>query len=393
MARQSMHWIRLPQLSNPQTAAQALYFTYFAIVGGFAPYVSLYYAQVGLTIAQIGLLAALAQVVRIFAPPIWGALLDRGTRRARLLRVSAAGALVGALLFKLAGGNYAAIALVLAFYTFASSAQIPLCESMALAVAAGDSGRYGTMRQWGSLGFILTVLLTGPLLDLIGIVQLPWVLVALCAVLLLVVRGVPEPLTLPPAREHIASAWARLREPALLAFFVSCFLMMFAHAAFYGFYSLYLERAGYSKTVIGLAWTVGVLAEILLFRVQRGLFERFGALRLLSASLLIAVLRFSLIGLVGAHPVAILATQLMHAATFGLHHSAVMSLLHRWFGQAQQGRAQAMYVTLGNGLGGGLGGIVASRLWEGFSPQMAFYGAALAALAGWVAVVVSRRFD
>jgi PPP family 3-phenylpropionic acid transporter len=388
-----MRKISLPQLSNPQTAVQVLYFTYFAIVGAFAPYLSLYYAEVGLTIAQIGLLAALAQVVRIFAPPLWGTLLDRGSRRTRLLRISAFGTLVGALLFEIAGGQFAAIALVLVFYTFASSAQVPLCESMALAVAAGDSGRYGAMRQWGSIGFIVTVTLTGPLLDAIGVGRLPWVLVALCVLLLTVVHRLPEPAAVQIVRERVASAWGRLREPALLAFFVSCFLMLFAHAAFYGFYSLYLERAGYSKTVIGLAWTVGVIAEIVLFRVQRRLFERFGALRLLSVSLLVAVLRFALVGLVGAHPVAVLVTQLMHAITFGLHHSAVMALLHRWFTPAQQGRAQAMYVTLGNGLGGGLGGIVASRLWEGISPEAAFYGAALAALAGWGAVVVSRRFD
>ncbi|MGA0796048.1 MAG: MFS transporter, partial [Quisquiliibacterium sp.] len=221
-----MRKISLPQLSNPQTAVQALYFTYFAIVGAFAPYLSLYYAEVGLTIAQIGLLAALAQVVRIFAPPLWGTLLDRGSRRTRLLRISAFGTMVGALLFEIAGGQFAAIALVLVFYTFASSAQVPMCESMALTVAAGDSGRYGAMRQWGSIGFIVTVTLTGPLLDTIGVGRLPWVLVALCVLLLTVVHRLPEPAAAQIVRERVASAWGRLREPALLAFFVSCFLML-----------------------------------------------------------------------------------------------------------------------------------------------------------------------
>jgi len=83
----------------------------------------------------------------------------------------------------------------------------------------------------------------------------------------------------------------------------------------------------------------------------------------------------------------------MHAVTFGLHHSAVMALLHRWFGTAQQGRAQAMYTTLGYGLGGGAGGITAGWLWAGIGPQAAFYTAALAAALGWGAVVLVRRFD
>jgi len=136
-----------------------------------------------------------------------------------------------------------------------------------------------------------------------------------------------------------------------------------------------------------------VLAEIVLFRVQRPLFERFGALPLLSFSLAVAALRFALIGWGGASLVLIVVTQLMHAVTFGVHHSAVMALLHRWFAPAQQGRAQALYAVTGYGLGGSLGGLGASLLWDGVSPAAAFYGAAVAAALGWGAVELCRRLD
>jgi len=370
---------------------KALFFAYFAIVGATAPYISLYFAARGLSIAQIGVLMALPQFVRVFGPPLWGALADRGGRRVALLRASAAAAVLGVLLLVAAAGDYAALLAVLAFYYFATSAQAPLAETMALAVSAGDAGRYGAMRLWGSIGFIGAVTLTGPLLDALGVEQLVWVMLALCGLLTWVSWRLPEA----PARraERGPPVWRRLREPAIAAFFASCFLMLFAHAALYAFYSLYLERAGYSKTAIGLAWTLGVVAEIVLFRVQRGLFERFGALALLGASLAVAALRFALVAAVGTQPWAVIVTQLMHAVTFGLHHSAVMALLHRWFGTAQQGRAQAMYTTLGYGLGGGAGGITAGWLWAGIGPQAAFYAAALAAALGWGAVVLVRRFD
>ncbi len=187
--------------------------------------------------------------------------------------------------------------------------------------------------------------------------------------------------------------WGRLREPAIAAFFASCFLMMFAHAALYAFYSLYLHGFGWSKTAIGLAWTIGVLAEIVIFRVQKPLFDRFGALPLLGMSFAAAALRFALVGWGGAALVAVVIGQLLHAITFGVHHSAVMALLHRWFGAAEQGRAQAMYITLGYGLGGAAGGIVASRLWENVGPAAAFYSAAVAAALGWVAVALCRRME
>ncbi len=379
------------RLDRSESGVKALFFAYFAIVGAFAPYLSLYFAAVGMSIAQIGVLMALPQMMRIVGPPFWGALADRLGHRVVLLRVSAAAALLGVMLLGFAAGSYLGLALVLAFYYFASSAQAPLAETMALAAAAGDSGRYGRMRLWGSIGFIAAVALTGPVLDALGVTRLTWVMVVLCALLLAVAWRVPEPA--PQPAERGPPVWRRLREPAIAAFFASCFLMLFAHAALYAFYSLYLERAGYSKTLIGLAWTLGVLAEIVLFRVQRPLFERYGPLPLLGASLAVAALRFALVGWAGTVPLVVVVTQLMHAITFGLHHSAVMALLHRWFGARGQGRAQAMYVTLGYGLGGASGGIAAGWLWSGIGPQAAFWGASAAAALGWGAVALAGRFD
>jgi PPP family 3-phenylpropionic acid transporter len=169
------------------------------------------------------------------------------------------------------------------------------------------------------------------------------------------------------------------------AFFASAFLMIFAHAGLYAFLSLYLAELGYSKTAIGLLWALGVIAEIGIFWVQRRLFERFGAIRLLDASLWVAVLRFALIGASASWLPALVLAQLLHAVTFGIHHSATVATLQRWFEPGQQARAQALYAMVGYGLGGALGVLVASRVWSAVSPPAVFLVSAGAALAaGWV---------
>lgn len=376
---------------QPEGGVKALFFTYFAMIGAISPYLALYFADVGLSIAQIGVLVAVPPAMRIVGPPLWGALADRSGRRVPLLRASAAVAVVIALAIWAVGSWFAALLVLVALLQFATSAQSPLGESMAVSVAAGDAGRYGRMRLWGSIGFTGGVVLMGPLLDAIGLAGLPLLMALLATAVLAVSWRLPEV----PAPKPVAGVpvWGRLREPRIAAFFVSCFLMMFAHAALYAFYSLYLDGFGWSKTAIGAAWTIGVLAEIVVFRVQKRLFDRFGALPLLAASFAVAVGRFALIGWGGGALVVVVVGQLLHAVTFGVHHSAVMALLHRWFGVAEQGRAQAMYITLGYGLGGAAGGIVASRLWQDASPSVAFYGAAAAAALGWVAVALCRRFD
>ena len=267
-------------------------------------------------------------------------------------------------------------------------------EAMAIGVVEGDAGRYGRMRLWGSAGFIVAVTAMGPLLDVFGVATLPWWMLVLAATLLVATLALLEPPAAP--RHERATAVrlrARLREPAIVAFLVSSFLMIVAHAGLYAFFSLYLEQHGWSKTAIGLAWALGVVLEMAVFRWQQPLFARFGALPLLSFSLAVAAVRFTLVGVTDAALWAVVLTQAMHAITFGVHHSAVMALLHRWFAPAQQARAQAVYIMVGYGAGGTVGGLAGGWLWAAVSPEATFLGAGVAALAGWGAVEVCRRLE
>ncbi|MCL4184550.1 MAG: MFS transporter [Burkholderiaceae bacterium] len=350
---------------------RALYFAYFTYVGLFSPYLSLYLAALGLTIAQIGVLMAVPQVLRIVGPPFWGWLADRGGSRVLLLRVSSVGACLSTLLLPLAGGHFAALLPVLALLFFMTAAQMPIGEAMAMQLAGGDAGRYGRLRVWGSVGFIAGVVAMGPVLDAWGMHSLPWWMAAILAALAAsawMMRVIPLPAGAPPTLR----VRERLREPRVQAFFASAFLMIFAHAGLYAFLSLYLAQLGYSKTAIGLLWALGVVAEIGIFWAQRGLFERFGAIRLLDASLWVAVLRFALIGLSAHWLPALVLAQLLHAVTFGIHHSATVAMLQRWFEPGQQARAQALYMMIGYGLGGALGVLVASQVWTAVSPAAVF---------------------
>ncbi len=370
---------------------RALYFAYFAFVGIFSPYLSLWFDARGLSIAEIAVLMALPQLLRIVAPPFWGWLADRGGRRVALLRGAAIGALVVLLAFPFASRplEYAVLMLLLFFLT---AAQMPIGEAIALDVAAGDAGRYGRMRLWGSVGFILAVVAGGPVLDALGLRALPVLMAVPMGLLVAVTLSLREP-RLPRAATSGAPVLARLREPALVAFLASAFLMVFAHAALYAFFSLFLERHGYGTSAIGAIWGVGVAAEIVLFMLQRRLFDRASPMRLLAFSFLVCALRFAMVAASDGALWVLLCAQTMHAVTFGLHHSASMAVLHRWFEPAQQARAQAAFIVVAYGFGGTLGGLASGWLWEHVSPAAAFHGAAAAALAGWVAVVLAGRLE
>jgi MFS transporter, PPP family, 3-phenylpropionic acid transporter len=366
------------------------FFAYYGYVGIFSPYASLYFADKGMTAAQIGLLMSLMQVMRIFGPNLWGWVADRYQRRVTVLRLTAgAAAVVFCGMFF--GESFAWFFTVMVCVNLFTSAQGPLSEALMLSEMRGDMTHYGRLRLWGSVGFIMTVTLGGPLLDKLGIVSLPWLTLALLALVLYASLRMDETIH---AHEHHAapSVLALLRRREVIAFFSSTFLMIAAHASLYVFYSLYLARIGYSNTLIGFMWSLGVVVEIAFFYYQAPLFRRFGVRKLMLASLLIGVARFLMIGFGAESLVLLLIAQVMHAATFGVHHSASVATLQRWFSGPLQASGQALYTSISYGLGGSLGGLILGVFWETFGPQTVYLVAAAFSLAAAGAAALSYRW-
>ncbi|MEZ5659199.1 MAG: MFS transporter [Burkholderiaceae bacterium] len=366
---------------------KGLFFWYFAYVGILSPYLSLYFRDAGFSVAQIGLLMTVPQVMRIVSPAFWGWLADRRGDVRLLLRASALLALLAVAAIPVATGAGLTIAAVaLGVLSFSAGAQVPIGEALTLKATGGDAGGYGRVRLWGSIGFILGVVGVGAVLDRFGRGGLPgWMALALVG-LSVSVWFIRSPVA-QGSRAASARMSHRFREPAVIGFFLANALMIFAHAALYVLYSLLLVRHGYGETAIGLLWALGVIAEIILFRVQRPLFDWQPAVNLLVISLLVAALRFTVIGLADGALVILVVCQIAHAITFGLHHSAVMRVLHEWFDSAEQGRAQAAYLAISYGVGGSLGGLLLTRIWERVSPGAAFIVAGTVAALGAVIMV------
>ena len=365
-------------------------FAYYGYVGVFSPYASLFFAHQGMSAPQIGVLMSMMQVMRIFGPAAWGWLADVSQRRVLVLRMTAMGAVVACTGLLFGHGFAWYFAVMVAINTF-TSAQGPLSESLMLSSMRGDLTHYGKLRLWGSVGFIATVTLAGELLDRFGIVNMPWVALALLAMVLyasLCMReGAPA-----PHEKDAPSVTQVMRRPEVMAFFASTFLMIGAHAALYVFFSLYLSGLGYSNTVIGLMWSLGVLAEIVFFYYQAPIFRRLGLRVLMLGCLLAAVARFLLIGFGAGSLVLLVAAQILHAATFGTHHSASVAMLQRWFSGPLQSQGQALYISISYGLGGTLGGLALSGAWEAWGARSVFLLAAAAALAATFAAALCFRF-
>lgn len=361
----------------------ALSATYFGHIGFFNPYLALWLKSLGLPLVTISVLASCQAVTRVFAPYAWGALSDHTGERVRLLRVAAVMALAASLGLWWPGGAWWVGCVLLLVFT-ATSSMMSLTEAAMAHFVAGNWGRYGRIRLWGSAGFLVTVFVAGAWFERFGMGHFPgWTLVTL-----LLVLGCTW--WMPDAHDRPAPGsaadrppvWPVLRQPAVAWFFASVFFHVMAHYAVYAYFSLFLDAHGYSKVTIGVLWAISVLVEILWFFSQGRLQHRRRMTQWLVVCGMATVLRMALTGgAPGLLPVLALA-QVLHALTFATHHTACIALVTQHFPGRLRARGQALFTVTGYGLGGVAGVVAGGAVASRASFEWMFFSAAGVALLG-----------
>ncbi|MDB5751345.1 MAG: putative transporter [Ramlibacter sp.] len=384
--------------SAPATAPRqlvpfaALSATYFAHVGFFNPYLPLWLKDQGMTILAISLLASVQSFTRVFAPYGWGALSDRTGERVKLLRISAVIALLASAGLWIEGSGWWIAFVLLLLFTHTSS-MMSLTEAAMAHLVAGDWGRYGRVRLWGSVGFMVTVFAAGAWFERYGMGSFPgWAAVTLGGVLLctLWLPNVKEQAHHEDAAPHLPIGPV-LRQPAVRWFFASLFFHVMAHFAVYGFYSLYLDALGYSKATIGALWGISVAVEIAWFYAQGRLIVRLPMERWLVICGLATALRMAITAGMGGWLAALFVAQLLHALTFATHHTACIALVSRHFPGRLRGRGQALFTVIGYGLGGMLGVLAGGAVVSHWGFEAMFTAAGVLGLLATACALRVRR--
>lgn len=361
------------------------YFFYYAFIGMFAPYWSLYLQSIHFDAVEIAILMSVQPVMRMIAPNIWGWLADHTGKR--LLVVQAA-AMLSAVFYLgvFVTTSFWGMLLVLGLMSFFWSASMPLVEATTLTYLGQHTSRYGRIRSWGSIGFIVSVVGLGYAFDYIAIAWLLWAGLVCEFGILIFSRQIPHTEVLAHHTDHQPIKRIVL-QPRVLALFGACFLMSVAHGPYYTFYSIYLVEHGYAKSAVGGLWALGVICEIGVFFLMPWLARRYGFTRILIGSFSLAVLRFMLIGWGVDWLLLLLIAQVLHAATFGAYHAASVGLVHEFFQGRHQSRGQALFGSLTYGAGGMLGGLASGPIWQHYGASVLYSCSAGMALLGLLLVL------
>lgn len=380
------------QARAPYWRLSGFYFFYFASLGAMLPYWGLYLKHLEFDVATIGTLMAIIMGTKIISPNIWGWIADHTGKRMAIVRL---GSLLAAVTF--AGVFYQTsfwwLAIIMVIFSFFWNAALPQFEATTFNHLRDETHRYSSIRLWGSVGFIAAVWGLGYFLEGEHIKYLPVILIILFAGIWFSSLIVPEEAAghLPLDHEPLRKV---LTKPHVLGLLSVCFLMQMSHGPYYTFYSIYMESYDYSLSFIGWLWALGVIAEVAIFMVMHKLVPVFGLRKLLLLSLLLAMLRWTLIGKFPESMTIVLFAQLLHAATFGIYHATSIQLIHEYFTGKHQGKGQALYSSLSFGAGGAIGSFLSGYTYDYLGPAVMFYGAAFVSLlAFFVAMKTVRTSD
>lgn len=364
-------------------ASAALSAACFAVIGVFNPYAPLWFKSLGLGPFELGLMASLPAWTRVAAPYVWGVLADRRGERVGLIRLAAVLTACASAAYLLPLSPWTLAAVTLAMFSF-NAAIVPLTETVvaqASTTAAGlDAGRYGRVRVWGSVGFLVSVLVFGAVLEERGMALFPALLLGLLVAQAAIAFALPRLPETHAADEPAPRLAPVLAEPRVRWFFAGAFFMVLSHIALYVFFSLYLDALGHSKRIVGVLWAVSVAVEIVWFWWQGRWLSPDRLHGWLVAAGLVAALRFGATAAFGGVFWVLLLAQASHAITFATQHTACVALVSRYFPGRLRSRGQALYSMGAYGLSGIVGGVLGAALSSRLGYAAVFWAAAASGL-------------
>lgn len=374
---------------KPALTGAAFFATHWGAVAVFAPFINIYFAEVGLTGVQIGLLSALWPLATLIVAPFLSAVADRFGRRVSILQISS---LLMALSFLplVLGGNtsfYFFLA-VMTVQAIARSPIVPLSETIITRMARRHDLNYGNLRLWGSLMFASLAIGGGWLWESWG-----YALMFLCAAVVLLpsvwLAGQLEEgeFTIRYERQSLHSLVSvRGMKPIMLVTFLAGIALGFS----FNFDGIYMASLGGNEIYIGLVFGLAAVFELPSMQVSQIFIRWFSAANTVLLSLVILTLAMVGYALSGS-PEVLLMFAALRGFGFGFFLISTVRLVDDLAPPEWSSTAQSLRNAGAFGLSALLAAPLAGWLLDGFGASMIYVGAALFMVVALVVMLGAMR--
>ncbi|MBL0700892.1 MAG: MFS transporter [Desulfosarcina sp.] len=355
------------------------YFLYFGVMGISLPYFNLYCYHINLSGFEIGILSAVRSLTMILFPIIWGIVADRFNAR-RPIYILCNFLSAGIWAFYLYTDNFKVMLLITICYGVFFTPLISFLEAFTMDILAGEKKSYGKIRVWGTISFIIVTTILGVLIDYFPIKIIILLILAGSLIQALVSTKIPETAI---QKSLSGSIFKRNINRRIILFLFCGFLMLMSHGAYYGFFSIHLERLGYGNTFIGITWALASISEMLVMINSDKIFKSFTLEKVLVLSFFAAALRWFIL-YCAESPGLILFSQIFHAITYGTFHMASILYIDLLTDDFNKTFGQAVNNAVSYGLGMMVGFFLSGYLYERAGSSFLFLMSSLMALSGGV---------
>ena len=339
--------------SSPAGIAARIAFFYvaiFLILGISLPYFPLWLKAQGLSAVEIGLVTSVPLFIRIATTPMIGIAADRSGAVKGVVLAGAGFATLSALALMGVEGLWP-ILVLFSVFQIASLALMPLAEVVAMREVRQHGLDYGRMRLWGSLAFIAANLGGGLALAGYGAHSILVLIIAASLVTLLAGAGLPGGGARRETGKGISlkAMMVQLARADLLLIMAASGLIQAAHAVYYAFSAIHWQALGLPETTFGVLWSIGVIAEVVLFAYAGRALKRIGALNMIAIGAAGSLVRW---GAMASDPSfgLLVVLQLLHGLTFGATHLGVVHAIQERVRPDQAASAQSLHSALSSGI-------------------------------------------
>jgi len=364
---------------------KTLLFSFHATNTIMISFLPLYLSFKGLNGTEIGWVLAVGPLASIVSQPVWGYLSDKYKTVKWMIVICIIGFLLSSIVFfQMEYLGY--ILLVGAILYFFSSPVGALADSLGQRRADDLNVSFGTIRTWGSLGFALSALLIGELLERTGIEYMVWPYVIIGSVALLVsFRLTDVQVDTTPIR--LSDVSKLLHNKTFVIFLTLMMFITITHRTNDSFIGLYITSIGGSENLVGLAWFVGVFSEAIVFALGAFWFRKFPSLVFIIIAGILYTFRWFLYATVN-DPLFIIGLQVLHGLTFGVFYLAAFDFITRIIPKLLQATGHLIFYSVFFGISGIIGSIGGGIILEHYSGGTLYVVIGCSSLIGTISFIV-----
>lgn len=315
-------------MSNKQSLLplRLLLFSFHAANTIVLTFLPVYLKDKGLTGTEIGWVLAIGPFASIISQPFWGYLSDKYKTVKKMLLIAIIGMNIGSIIF-FQMNQLVAILIFGALFYFFSSPVGALSDSLAQRRANELKISFGSIRMWGSIGFGLSALIVGEILDFVGVQYMFWPYIIMGIILLTVASFTMDVKTddKPIKFQDLSNL---LRNKDFILFLLVMLFITVTHRASDSYIGIYIVELGGTERLIGLGWFIAVMSEAIVFATAVYWFRKYNPLFFIIIAAVLYAIRWFIYG-TATNPYHILAFQALHGVTFGVFFTAAFDYVTR----------------------------------------------------------------